>query len=245
MAPQIEFISKTCISLLGWHGNQMKREGECDMARQKRSMASLIFGGLMRLILTAGLLVGAFAALSACAQKDVTHLSERRPSLVLEEFFAGDTIALGIFEDRFGNLQRQFRVNLQGTVTGNQLVLDETFLYDDGAKASRVWVIDNLGRSEDGSFRYQGRADDVEGQAEGRIAGNGLNWQYDVTLDIAGSQMNVHFDDWIYRQSEDIAINRAYVSKFGIEIGSVTIVFLRGQAAEAVGPLDVEKWIAR
>jgi hypothetical protein len=57
--------------------------------------------------------------------------------------------------------------------------------------------------------------------------------------------MNVHFDDWIYRQSEDIAINRAYVSKFGIEIGSVTIVFLRGQAAAAVGPLDAEQWITR
>jgi hypothetical protein len=136
-------------------------------------------------------------------------------------------------------------VNLQGTVTGNQLRLDETFLYEDGEKASRVWVIDNLGRSDDGSFRYQGRADDVEGQAEGRISGNGLNWQYDVTLDMVGSKMNVHFDDWIYRQSEDIAINRAYVSKFGIEIGSVTIVFLRGRAAAAVGPLDVERWNTR
>jgi hypothetical protein len=215
------------------------------MARQKRSIAGLMFNGLMRLFLTAGLLVGSFAALSACARKDVTHLSERRPSLVLEEFFIGDTIALGIFEDRFGNLRRQFRVNLQGTITGNQLRLDETFLYEDGEKASRVWVIDNLGRSEDGSFRYQGRADDVEGQAEGRISGNGLNWQYDVTLDMVGSKMNVHFDDWIYRQSEDIAINRAYVSKFGIEIGSVTIVFLRGQAAAAVGPLDVERWNTR
>jgi hypothetical protein len=215
------------------------------MARQKQSMARFIFGGLMRLVLTAGLLFGAFAMLSACARKDVTHLSERRPSFVLEEFFVGDTIALGVFEDRFGNLQRQFRVNLQGTVTGNQLRLDETFLYEDGEKASRVWVIDNLGRSDDGSFRYQGRADDVEGQAEGRISGNGLNWQYDVTLDMVGSKMNVHFDDWIYRQSEDIAINRAYVSKFGIEIGSVTIVFLRGRAAAAVGPLDVERWNTR
>jgi hypothetical protein len=215
------------------------------MARKKRSMARFIFGGLMRLVLTAGLLLGAFAALSACARKDVTHLSDRHPSFVLEEFFAGDTIALGVFEDRFGNLQRQFRVNLQGTVTGNQLRLDETFLYEDGEKASRVWVIDNLGRSDDGSFRYQGRADDVEGQAEGRISGNGLNWQYDVTLDMVGSKMNVHFDDWIYRQSEDIAINRAYVSKFGIEIGSVTIVFLRGRAAAAVGPLDVERWNTR
>jgi hypothetical protein len=35
----------------------MKREGEGDMARQKRSMARLIFGSLIRLFLTAGLLL--------------------------------------------------------------------------------------------------------------------------------------------------------------------------------------------
>ena len=215
------------------------------MARHRRSFGAVIIGGVFRLIVTAGLLIGVFAGLSACARKDVTHLLERRPSLVLEDFFAGDTIALGIFEDRFGSLRRQFRVNLKGTITGNRLVLDETFLYEDGEKASRIWTIDNLGRAEDGTFRYEGRADDVDGSAKGRIAGNGLNWQYDVSLEMAGSKMDVHFDDWIYRQSEDIAINRAYVSKFGVEIGSVTIVFLRGKAAAAVGPLDVEQWVAR
>ena len=47
------------------------------------------------------------------------------------------------------------------------------------------------------------------------------------------------FDDWIYRQSEDVAINRAYVSKFGVEIGSVTIVFLRGQAAPQLARLTL------
>jgi hypothetical protein len=52
----------------------------------------------------------------------------------------------------------------------------------------------------------------------------------------------VHFDDWIYKQDEEVAINRAYISKYGIEIGSVTIVFLRGKAAAAVGPLDLSQW---
>ncbi|NCW55946.1 MAG: DUF3833 family protein, partial [Rhodobacteraceae bacterium] len=77
------------------------------MARHRRSFGAVIIGGVFRLIVTAGLLIGVFAGLSACARKDVTHLLERRPSLVLEDFFAGDTIALGIFEDRFGNLRRQ------------------------------------------------------------------------------------------------------------------------------------------
>ena len=39
----------------------------------------------------------------------------------------------------------------------------------------------------------------------------------------------LRFDDFIYQIDEDIAINRAFVSKWGVEIGSVTLVFLRGQ----------------
>ena len=89
---------------------------------------------------------------------------------------------------------------------------------------------------------YEGQADDVEGKASGLISGNALNWSYDIYLNIKGSDIKVHFNDWIYKQSKDLAINRAYVSKFGINIGSVTLVFLRGDTAKKIGPLDLQKW---
>ena len=199
-------------------------------------------GGLLRLLLAAGALITLVSGLSACAKRDVTHLAERRPALVLEQFFEGKSVAYGIFEDRFGNLRRQFRVNLQGTVIDNRLVLDEQFLYEDGEKAQRIWTIDKLDSGDDGTLRYQGQASDVEGRANGRVSGNGLNWRYNVALKMDGREIEVYFDDWIYRQSEDIAINRAYVTKFGVEIGSVTIVFLRGKAAAAIGPLNLDRW---
>ena len=210
----------------------------------KRRNKGSVLGRVLRLGISLGLIVTAFTALSSCARRDVTALTSRQPPLILEEFFTGDTVAFGIFEDRFGNLRRQFRVALNGTVTANRLVLEEAFLYEDGEAATRIWTIDNLGRADDGTIRYQGRADDIDGVANGRIAGNGLNWAYDVSLQISGAEMTVHFDDWIYRQSEEIAINRAYVTKYGIAIGSVTIVFLRGRAAAAVQPLDLERWVS-
>ena len=142
-------------------------------------------------------------------------------------------------------MRRQFRVNLQGTVSGNRLVLDEQFLYEDGEKAQRIWTIDKLDTGDDGTVRYEGQASDVEGRANGRVSGNGLNWSYDVALTMNGRELEVHFDDWIYRQSEDVAINRAYVSKFGVEIGSVTIVFLRGKAAATIGPLNLDQWVSQ
>ncbi len=197
---------------------------------------------LTTVMMVTGLLVVMLAGLAGCARRDVSTLADRQPSLDLAEFFAGQSVAYGIFEDRFGNLQRQFRVNMIGTVDGDTLTLAEDFLYDDGERAERTWVIKRLADDADGSLRYEGAASDVAGPASGRISGNALNWEYDVVLNISGREVEVHFDDWIYRQDEDVAINRAFVSKFGIEIGSVTLVFLRGAAAAAIGPLDLDGW---
>lgn len=162
------------------------------------------------------------------------------PKLDLFNFFEGNTIAYGIFEDRFGNLKRQFRVNISGTVVDETLTLDEDFLYDDGEKAKRIWKIKKI--STPNIVSYEGEAEDIEGKATGSISGNALNWSYDIYLNIKGSNIKVHFNDWIYKQSENLAINRAYVSKFGVNIGSVTLVFLRGETAAQIGTLNLKSW---
>ena len=201
-----------------------------------------LFSRLGQLVLAMALLSGLSVGISACARNNITTLADRAPKLDLQTFFAGQAVALGIFEDRFGNLRRQFRVVLEGTVDGDALTLDETFLYDDGEQDFRKWVIRRTGKGKDGEVLYEGSAEDIMGVASGAVSGNALNWEYDVVLSIDGRDVEVHFDDWIYQQHEDVAINRAYVSKFGIEIGSVTIVFLRGDAADAISPLDLKRW---
>ena len=178
---------------------------------------------------------------TGCSQTDMKEFQNNTPKLDLFEFFAGETIAYGIFEDRFGNLKRQFRVNINGKIDNQILTLDEDFLYDDGEQAKRIWKIEKK-IDNNQKIIYEGQADDVEGKASGSISGNALNWSYDIFLNIKGSDIKVHFSDWIYQQSEDLAINRAYVSKFGINIGSVTLVFLRGNTAKNIGSLNLQKW---
>ena len=168
--------------------------------------------------------------------------ADNRPALKLEEFFDGRSYAYGIFEDRFGNLRRQFRVQIDGQTDEERLTLDEQFIYDDGETARRVWRIDNLGPDRLGLFRYQGRAEDIDGVATGQIAGNVLSWSYDIVLSMSGQQLQVRFDDFIYQLDQDIAINRAFVSKWGVEIGSVTLVFLRGQTAALMPEMNLAKW---
>jgi len=181
-----------------------------------------------------------FISLSACSKIEMEQFKNNTPKLDLFSFFEGNTVAYGIFEDRFGNLKRQFRVNISGTIVDETLTLDEDFLYDDGEKDKRIWKIKKI--TEKDKITYEGQAEDIEGTATGSISGNTLNWSYDIYLNIKGSNIKVHFNDWIYKQSENLAINRAYVSKFGINIGSVTLVFLRGQVADQIGPLNLKNW---
>ena len=152
----------------------------------------------------------------------ITDVSQKKPDLILEQYFLGRTFASGIFEDRFGNVRRQFTVDIDGTWDGRTLILTEDFTFDDGESETRVWTIEKM---RPGS--YIGTADDVIGVAKGTVLGNTLNWKYDMRLKVGGSRVKVHFDDWMFLQSNGVLINKATVSKLGLDIGRVTIAFTR------------------
>ena len=196
----------------------------------------------MRLIIVGAVLAGLTSCTQWLFKADMADYADNRPALKLEEFFDGRSYAYGIFEDRFGNLKRQFRVQIDGRTDAGLLTLDEQFIYDDGETARRVWTIDNLGPDGSGFIRYQGRAEDIDGVATGQIAGNVLSWSYDIVLSMSGQQLQVRFDDFIYQLDQDIAINRAFVSKWGVKIGSVTLVFLRGKTAASMPKLNLDKY---
>ena len=56
----------------------------------------------------------AFMMLGGCMNMEPTDFKGASPRLVIEDYFAGETRAWGIFEDRFGNLRRQFTVTIRG-----------------------------------------------------------------------------------------------------------------------------------
>ncbi len=161
--------------------------------------------------------------LSACtSDMNLDKFSNTQPKLLLEKYFNGKTEAWGLFHDRFGNLKRSFKVDISGTVSGNELILDERFLYDDGEKDQRIWKIKILGDN-----KYSGTAPDVVGEAIGESRGNALNWKYKLNLKVDQSIIKVDFDDWMFLQDKGVLMNRAEVRKWGINVGVVTITFLK------------------
>jgi hypothetical protein len=167
----------------------------------------------------AAILAGALL-LAGCATPQPADYAAETPRLDLRTYFDGPLTAHGIFSDRSGKVVRRFVVEMEGRWSGNEGVLDERFRYSDGATERRVWRLTDLG---DG--RWQGRADDVVGVADGKAAGNALNWRYTLALPVDGRVWNVQFDDWMFLVDDKVMLNRAVMSKFGLRLGEVTLVF--------------------
>jgi hypothetical protein len=178
-------------------------------------------------LLTASLTAAGFA-LSGCGGMRAEEFAGNEPRFLVEEYFAGQTRAWGLFQDRFGNVRRQFTVDIEGRPTEDGITLIEDFVYSDGETERRVWEIRRTGE-----HTYEGRADGVVGTARGQAYGNALNWSYDFDLQVGDRTWRVHFDDWMFLQPDGVMINRASVTKFGLEVGEAIIFFRKIPAEQA------------
>jgi hypothetical protein len=164
--------------------------------------------------------------LAACAGKpslEDASLSTR--DLELEEFFDGRLVAYGQFQDIFGTVRRQFVADIQGDWDGERLRLVEDFTYEDGSTERRVWTLKKTGEET-----WEGTAPGVIGMATGVEKGDRFNWRYTIDLPVPAADgtaetVRVTFDDWMWLLTEDRLFNRAYMKRFGVDVGEVSIFF--------------------
>lgn len=160
--------------------------------------------------------------LTGCAGGDVNAYQNERPILKLEEYFNGTIDGWGMFQKRDGSVVKRFKVVIEASWEGGQGVLDEHFTYSDGTKQQRIWRLTKRGEDE-----YTGIAEDVVGEARGRVSGNALQWLYTLRLPLGEKIYEVNFDDWMYLQEDGVLLNRSVMKKFGFRLGEVLLFFKR------------------
>ena len=172
----------------------------------------------MRLIISFILIL----LLSNCSGSNMKPIDfkDQKPRLIIEEYLSGNVKAWGILQNRSGKVTRQFSANLNGKWDGNILILDEKFNWSDGEVQTRRW---NIKKIDD--HNYEGTAGDVVGKAIGYSYGPAFKFEYVLLVPVKGKEMKITFDDWIFKQDEKVAINRATMTKFGIKVAELTVFF--------------------
>lgn len=171
------------------------------------------------------LLTFVIGMLLGCSPIQVTDYKDARPLFDAEQFFSGQLSAHGIVKDRSGKVIRSFNADLVAGWTDGVGTLAEEFVFDDGERQRRVWT---LRKSGDG--RYTGTAGDVVGEAQLQQSGNALFLDYVLRLPYRGGDVDVRVDDRMYLITPDVLINESALSKFGLQVGSLTLVIVRHPA---------------
>ena len=156
---------------------------------------------------------------SGCSNNTLDYYGDKTRKLDLRTFFDGDVEGSGSLFDFQGRQTRSFKVTLKGTWDGDVGILEEWFVFDDGEKTQRKWKIVFSDK-----FKFTGSAEDVIGEATGRVNGNAFNLNYVLNIPYKGSTMNLSMDDWMYLVDEDTIINRTSMNKFGLEVGEIVLI---------------------
>ena len=105
---------------------------------------------------------------------------------------------------------------------GRVLTLVEDFAFGDGTKERKTW---RMTKTAEGVYR--GTREDVIGEADVRQDGDGVRLDYRVTLATALGPIAVRFQDLLTLNAEGVVVNKAVVTKFGLQIGRVELLMRR------------------
>ena len=170
-------------------------------------------------------ILAAVMMLGACVGKpalDDEKLS--KGDFNLEEYFDGRVLAKGQFQDVFGTVRRRFDVVVTGIWDGEVLKLVEDFTYAEGTTEQRIWRLKKTGPIT-ADQTWTGYAEGVIGTAKGQELGDTFNWTYRIDLPVPDGTMRVSFNDWMWDMGGGRVLNRAYMMKYGVDIGEVIITF--------------------
>lgn len=165
------------------------------------------------------------AALAACASPSIE--ADSRPDPVLPiTWFTGLTFAYGVFETRGGRVSERFTTRLEGRPSADGgFELFERFVYPGGFTWARTWLFRPRGEG-----LYDGTAETVVGV--GRITSRGDTIRMNFTADqpTRTGSVRLRFDQRLTRLADDTVVNRSMVSKFGVRVGRITMVFTKPDA---------------
>lgn len=159
-------------------------------------------------------------SLLSCSVSNPKIYENNSPKFDVKKYFNGKLEAYGAVKNWRGKITRRFFVTMTGKWQGNEGILEEHFIFDDGEKQNRIWNLKQID-----SNNFTGRAGDVVGEAKGKQYGNAIRMDYVLRTKVGNSTYDLTIEDWLHLIDEKHLINESKIKKFGITVGYLTIGF--------------------
>ena len=159
-------------------------------------------------------------SLFSCSSTNIQNYSSNKPKLDIRQYLNGNVKAWGVLEDRSGKITRRFIVEMKATWKGEEGILEEHFIFDDGEKSARTWTI-----KFNDQENFTASAADVIGIAKGSQSGNAVRMNYVLDLKVGKKNYHVSLDDWMFQLDDKHLVNKSEIKKFGITFARLTIFF--------------------
>jgi hypothetical protein len=173
----------------------------------------------MKFIARLSIVFFSLGLLAACSSVTVGEYAGNKPTMVVEEFFNGSLSAHGIVKNRNQEVIRYFSASIDASWNDGVGTLDEVFTFDDGEVQRRIWTL-----VKDDTGKFVGSANDVVGTSTLEVAGNSLFLDYVLRIPYGDGTLDLHIDDRMYLVSERVLINESIMSKWGFNVGQITLV---------------------
>lgn len=178
----------------------------------------------MKILAILSIILLGLGTLPACSSVPVSEYSDNTPVMAVEEFFDGSLSAHGIVKNRSGKVTRYFKASINAYWEDGVGTLDEVFIFDDGEEQRRIWTL-----VKDEAGNYMGSANDVVGTSTLKVAGNSLFLDYVLRIPYDDGTLDLNIDDRMYLVSDRILINESVMTKWGFEVGQITLVIEKNE----------------
>lgn len=172
----------------------------------------------MKFLAIVVLIFAASFGLISCRTAKIQDYEGLGPEFDLFSFFSGELEARGFFQDRSGKVVKRIECQMKGRIEGDELVVDEHFSYSDRSHSDRTWRF-----KKDSRGQFTGTAADVKEVMAIETKGFAFNMNYVLNLPYENKTLEVNMNDWMYRVSPSLVLNKTKMTKFGFYIGEVTL----------------------
>lgn len=146
---------------------------------------------------------------------------EKAPKLDLKTFFSGDIEVFAITQDNQEKIIGSYTAKMNGKWEDNKGVLQQNFVYENGKKDSRTWLITT---DSDGTFSAVGH--DVSVPVKGKQFGNAMQMIYTLSIKSdSGKKNNIDHEDNFYLVDNTSAVAIAYTRQDGVATGKTIISY--------------------